>query len=167
MNCYILWLPWLLAKPMNTFICITFDLKNVICAREIPASWPECSCRTWCLRQCVTLDSRSASKGFCNWTGVWLSFLAGNDFQNCVVSTQLKCGQSLSQEGDGGGGEVQEEGLELSPSGEQEQLQPCNGGYGSWTWRTIACVLFPFKLVCFPILSIFYSIRSVLLIFQP
>ena len=60
---------------------------------------------------------------------MWLSFLAGNDFQlSCEL---IKGGQSLSQEGDGGGGEVQEEGLELSPSGEQEQLQPCNGGYGS------------------------------------
>ena len=62
---------------------------------------------------------------------MWLSFLAGNDFQNCVGSTQLKCGQSLSQEGDGGGGEVQEEGLELSSPGEQEQLLPCYGGDGS------------------------------------
>ena len=156
MNCYILWLPWLLAKPMNTFICIMFDLKNIICAREIPASWPESSCRTWCLGQCVTLDSRSASKGFCNWTGVWLSFLAGNDFQ--LGCEHTKGGQSLSQEGDGGGGEVQEEGLELSPPGEQEQLLPCYGGGGSRTWRSVACGLLPpFKLVCFPIISIFYS----------
>ena len=59
-----------------------------------------------------------------------LSFLAGNDSQNWAVSTQLKGEKSFSQEGDGGGGEVQEEGLELSPSGEQGQLLPY-GGDGS------------------------------------
>ena len=59
---------------------------------------------------------------------MWLSFLAGNDFQlGCELK---KGGLSLSQEGDGGSGEVQEEGLELSPSGEQGQLLPY-GGDGS------------------------------------
>ena len=78
----------------------------------------------------------------------------------------IKGGQSLSQEGVGGGGEVQEERLELSPPGEQEQLLPCNGGDGSWTWRFVACVSIPFNPVSFPILSIFYSIQSVLLNFN-
>ena len=147
------WLPWLFAEPVIIlgeylhFYDVWLEEYNMCSAREIPTSWLESSCRTWCLGQCVTLDSRSASKGFCNWTGVCLSFLAGNDFQlGCELK---KGGQSLSQEGDGGGGEVQEEGLELSPSGEQGQLLPY-GGDGSWTWRSVACVLLLFKLVCFP-----------------